>query len=277
MPSDYARIEKIIQYLDENHQQQPSLEELAALVDLSPSYFQRLFTRWAGVSPKKYLQFLTASYAREWLRESESVMDAALETGLSGTGRLHDLTLQLFGATPGEMKRHGEGMTLSYGIYDSPFGSALLVEAPRGLSVLRFIDPSDFEKEMADIQKDWAAAIFIHRPERIAELGQTVFGENPEETTVPLFVRGTPFQLKVWEALIRVPEGALTTYGRLAEAIGNPAANRAVGTAVGNNPVAYLIPCHRVIRQSGAFNQYRWGRDRKMAMLGWEAARIREL
>lgn len=274
MPSDYARIEQIIRYLDQHHQHQPSLQTLADLVDLSPSHFQRLFTRWAGISPKTFLQYVTASHVRQRLQQSESLLDTALESGLSGTGRLYDLTLKVYGMTPGEAKASAQGLTFQFGVVDSPFGWALLVTAPRGLCALRFL-PSRVEAEAAvfDVQQQWPGACFEEDAAAIEALAQRLFAGPGSKGVISLCLQGTPFQLKVWEALVHIPEGAVVSYGRLAAAVGDPKASRAVGSAVGANPVAFLIPCHRVIRQTGAFNQYRWGATRKKALLGWEAAR----
>jgi len=265
MPSDYERVERAIRFLDEHHQEQPSLAEVADAVSLSESRMQRLFRRWAGVSPKRFVQYLTAQHARAVLRESGNVLDAAIATGLSGPGRLHDLTINIHALTPGEIRSAGEGVELRHGIAPTPFGPAFLAWTDRGLVAISF----DTTQAEADERARWPAATLRADQTGATKLAKQVF----EGGKVTLQLRGTNFQIRVWEALLRIPEGGLVTYGQIAKTLGSPAASRAVGTAVGANPVAYLIPCHRVIRATGAVGGYRWGTPRKRAIMAWEAAR----
>jgi len=271
--NDYERIARIIEYLDAHHVEQPDLHQLAGLVHLSTFHFHRLFSSWAGVTPKDFLQCLTVAHARDLLRNGESVMGAALDAGLSGPGRLHDLCVNLEAATPGEVKSGGEGMDLGYGLSQTPFGSWLVAESPRGLCHLSFIDDPD--DATARLKEDWPRARLMRDDPLAERLADDVFDESQRKTgQAPLraFVRGTPFQVRVWRALLRIPRGALTSYGRLAEFVGHPSAARAVGNAVGDNPLAWIIPCHRVIRETGIVGNYRWGRVRKRVALAWEGA-----
>jgi AraC family transcriptional regulator of adaptative response/methylated-DNA-[protein]-cysteine methyltransferase len=269
---DYVRVAKAIRYLEENFRRQPELAEVAAAVAISEYHFQRLFRRWAGVSPKRFLQFLTADYARALLRQSATVLDAAFEAGLSGPGRLHDLLVSVDAVTPGETRRRGAGMTLRYGVHPTPFGPCLIAASDRGICSLSFVEPAERERAVEDLARRWEHARLAEGPAATAPLVERIFGGGGEEP-LTLHLRGTNFQIRVWEALLRIPEGTVATYGRVADGVGEPAAVRAVGTAVGRNPVAFLIPCHRVIRNTGAFGGYAWGLTRKRAMLGWEAAR----
>jgi AraC family transcriptional regulator of adaptative response/methylated-DNA-[protein]-cysteine methyltransferase len=273
MTSDYQRIEQAIRYLSENFRQQPSLAQVAAQVGLSEFHFQRLFRRWAGVSPKRFLQFLTAEYARSVLQASGSVLEAAWESGLSGGGRLHDLTVALHAATPGEIKSHGAGLTIRYGFHPTPFGEALIAATARGICALAFLQGSR-EEVLARVRPPWKNAAFVHDQQATAALAERLFsrGEQQSGGDLVLHVQGTNFQIKVWQALLCLPPGSAATYGAIAAAVGAPGAARAVGAAVGQNPVAWLIPCHRVIRKTGILGEYRWGAVRKKAMLGWEAA-----
>ena len=273
MEIDYRRIEKAIRYLEENFRRQPELSEVAAAVGLSDYHFQRLFRRWAGVSPKRFVQFLTADYARALLLDSWTVLDAAYEAGLSGPGRLHDLLLSVDGVTPGEARRRGEGVTIRHGVHDSPFGPALLAATDRGICALHFLEEEGPAPALADLADRWTGATIVEDSAATAPLAERAFSPAPDGAPLSLHLSGTNFQVKVWEALLRVPSGALTSYEQLAGRVGAPAAVRAVGTAVGRNPIAFLIPCHRVIRKTGAFGEYRWGPARKRAILGWEAAR----
>lgn len=272
MNVDYTRIEKAIQYLDENFRRQPELSEVAAAVGLSDYHFQRLFRRWAGVSPKRFLQFLTADYARELLRDSWTVMDAAYEAGLSGPGRLHDLLVSVDGVTPGEARQRGAGLVIRYGVHPSPFGGCLIATTERGVCALSFQDVHETEAAIARLATRWDRAEMVEDTDGTRPILESIF--TGEGAPVRLHLEGTNFQIKVWEALLRIPGGSLTTYEQLAESVGSPRAVRAVGTAVGANPVAYVIPCHRVIRKTGAFGGYRWGVSRKRAILAWEAAHL---
>jgi AraC family transcriptional regulator of adaptative response/methylated-DNA-[protein]-cysteine methyltransferase len=273
MASDYQRIEEAIRYLSDNFRQQPSLAQVAARVGLSEYHFQRLFRRWAGVSPKRFLQFLTAEHARGVLQASGSVLEAAWESGLSGGGRLHDLTVALHAATPGEIKSRGAGLTIRYGFHPTPFGEALIAATTRGICALAFVQGSR-EEALATVRPQWDNADFVRDQQATAALAERIFSRREQQIGVPpaLHVQGTNFQIKVWQALLCLPAGSATTYGDIAAAIGAPGAARAVGSAVGQNPVAWLIPCHRVIRKTGVLGGYRWGAVRKQAMLGWEAA-----
>jgi len=277
-PSDYQTVAKALQYLEENFLRQPPLEEIAANAGMSKFHFQKLFTRWAGVSPKRFLQFLTLEHAKGLLLESEPVLHTALASGLSGPARLHDLFISTEGVTPGEFKTRGLALQITFGIHPTPFGPGLFAQTDRGVCHLAFLDSSGgaTKREAVEaLRAEWPGAILAEAPEETRELAQAIF--NPGNTSPPpaplsLFLKGTNYQIKVWTALLRIPPGAVTTYGGLAKALGAPKSARAVGSAVGKNPVAYLIPCHRVIRGMGAIGEYRWGSVRKKAILGWEAA-----
>ena len=253
---------------------------LAGRAGLSQFHFHRLFSAWAGVTPKDFLQCLTLAHAKELLRAGNSILDVALESGLSGPGRLHDLCVNLEAASPGELKSGGAGWTISFGFANSPFGKCLIAGSPRGICHLSFVEAENEKTARAALQEDWPLAKLKHADSDVRQLAAKIFARHvPDqhagpETGAPLraFVRGTPFQLRVWRALLQVPPGTLTSYGRLATAIGKPAASRAVGTAVGQNPLAYLIPCHRVIRETGVIGDYHWGQIRKRAMIAWESS-----
>jgi AraC family transcriptional regulator of adaptative response/methylated-DNA-[protein]-cysteine methyltransferase len=264
--SDYDRVEQIILYLEDHFRDQPDLATAAAQVGLSEYHLQRLFRRWAGISPKRFLQYLTAEYARAQLQQTGSVLDAAYEAGLSGPGRLHDLTVNIYAMTPGEVKQHGAGLTVSYGFHDSPFGECLIGITERGVCGLRF---GDRGTALDSLRADWPAADFTPDQSATLPVMKQIFGADGH---LSLLLKGTNFQIRVWEALLRIPPGALVTYGDIAAYLGQPSASRAVGSAVGQNPIAYLIPCHRVIRRTGVIGEYRWQPARKKAMIGWEAA-----
>jgi AraC family transcriptional regulator of adaptative response/methylated-DNA-[protein]-cysteine methyltransferase len=275
----YDRIGEALQYLRDHREEQPPLDALASGLGYSPGHFQRLFQEWAGLSPKAFLQYLTVDYAKQRLAEADSVLDASLEAGLSGPGRLHDHFVKLERMTPGEYKRGGSGVVIRYGVFPSPFGDALFAGSERGLSYLGFVDPGREEESLEDLVARWPRADYREDRGAVEAWWRAVFPEGGRKTgpaqRVPLYLRGTPFQVQVWEALLRVPEGALVPYSALAGRIGKPGASRAVGRAVGANPVSYLIPCHRVIRSMGLTGQYHWGAARKQAMIGWEAVRVR--
>jgi len=273
LSEDYQRIEQAIRYLEANFQRQPELAEIAASVHLSEYHFQRLFTHWVGISPKRYLQFLTKESAKSWLKASASLLEAAYASGLSGPGRLHDLFVTCEAVTPGEFKHKGEGLQITYGIHPSPFGECLLAVTGRGICSLMFVPGSDREAALAAFRHDWQMAELSENPARTRPLLEQVFS-SPSEKPLPLHLLGTNFQMKVWEALLRIPAGALTTYTAVAQSIGRPTAARAVSNAVAHNPIAYIIPCHRVIRESGEMGGYRYGIPRKRAMLEWETARF---
>jgi len=248
---------------------------VAGEVGLSSSHLHRLFAEWAGITPKKFLQCLTVAHAKESLKNGSSVLDAALEAGLSGPGRLHDLCVRLDGASPGEWKTGGCGWTLRAGFGESPLGACLLAEGPRGMCHLSFVETAEEETAWADLRSRWPGAALERDDSWAGGMTKRIFPfVRPPSSRSPLraFVRGTPFQLLVWRALLEIPPGMLVSYGTLARGIGRPAAARAVGAAVGANPLAYLIPCHRVIRETGLPGRYRWGAERKQALIAWEGA-----
>lgn len=270
--TDYDRIARVIEYLDDHYLEQPDLQTLARQVKLSPHHFHRLFCRWAGITPKDFLQCLTLSHARRMLLDGRSVLETALDAGLSGPGRLHDLCVSLEAASPGELKSGGADWTIKAGFAESPFGACLVGTGPRGICHLSFVESTNRRRALATINCDWPHAR-VQWDDDDAALQISPLFETPVEhrSRPPLraFVRGTPFQVRVWRALLQVPRGRVVSYGRLAEKVCTPAA-RAVGSAVAANPLAYLIPCHRVIRATGVVGEYRWGRTRKKAILAWE-------
>jgi len=273
MRTDYDRIEQAIQYLDERSREQPSLADVAAHVGLSESHFQRLFTRWAGISPKRFLQFQTVAHARALLAESRSLLDATYEAGLSSAGRLHDLFVTIDAVTPGEFKRSGDGLTIQWGVHDTPFGECVIGTTPRGICGLYFATDGGIARAQRLLADSWEGARLIENAVATRPLAEQIFNDAAHATApLAVLVKGTNLQLKVWEALLRIPLGEVVTYEQLAAAAGAPTAVRAVGTAVGRNPVSYLIPCHRVIRKTGAFGNYGGGIARKRAMLTWEFA-----
>ncbi|MDR3459514.1 MAG: methylated-DNA--[protein]-cysteine S-methyltransferase [Verrucomicrobiae bacterium] len=270
--NDYERIAAVIRFLDEHHGEQPDLAMLAAHAGLSQSHFHRLFATWAGVTPKDFLQCLTLAHAKQLLRAGAPVLEVALGAGLSGPGRLHDLCVSLEAASPGELKAGGAGWTITYGLAGSPFGKCLVAESPRGICRLAFVEHE--KPAVAELQTDWPEAMLKRDDGAMARLAAKIFARPDISQARPAlrtFVRGTAFQVRVWRALLQIQPGALTSYGRLAEGIGRPAASRAVGTAVGQNPLAYLIPCHRVIRETGVLGGYHWGLERKRAIIAWES------
>ncbi len=270
---NYNRIAEAITYIKQNFKTQPSLEEVAEKINISPFHFQRLFTEWAGVSPKKFLQYISVEHAKQILKSKEATLfDAAEETGLSGTGRLHDLFVNIEGMTPGEFKNGGENLSINYSYAESPFGNILVASTTKGICYMAFTDgeenpfemlkssfPNAHYKQMVDLIQQNALYIFTHDWKKLNQ--------------IKLHLKGTDFQLKVWKALLKIPMGQLSTYGTIAEQIKNSKASRAVGTAIGSNPVAFLIPCHRVIQSTGTIGGYMWGPTRKTAIIGWEAAR----
>jgi len=273
--SDYSRVEQAIRYLEAHAQEQPPLSELARQLGLSEFHFQRLFHRWAGVTPKAFLQCLTLNRAKTLLAASASLMETSLELGLSGTGRLHDLFLGLEAMTPGEFKRAGEGLTISWGIHATPFGEALFAITARGLCGLSFLDAGSRTRAVADFQDRWPEAHLVEDSRQTEPFAEEVASRMQGAPSRPLalVLKGSAFQTKVWEGLLSIPEGGVACYQDLARVIGAPNASRAVGTALSLNPIGYLIPCHRIIRASGAVGEYRWGALRKQALLGVEGAR----
>ena len=279
--ADYHRIERAIRFLDGAAPVRPSLDQVAKHVGMSPFHFQRLFTRWAGISPKRFSQVLALEYAKDRLHESRNMIDATYDAGLSSGGRLHDLFVNLEAVTPGEFRENGAGLRISAGFHDSPFGEALVATTERGICGLTFHEGSR-KAALRDLATRWPNAQIEERPRVTAPVASRVFAAlevRDPDTVVPLgiLVRGTNFQVKVWRALLQIPVGTVASYEDIATAIGAPTAVRAVGTAIGHNPVAFLIPCHRVIRTTGALGGYRWGLPRKRAMLAWESGRTSAL
>ena len=270
----YRQMARAIHFLAEHYLVQPTLEDAASVAGLSPYHFQRLFTRYVGISPKSFVGHLTLAHAKAELVKGASVLEAALDSGLSGPSRLHDLSLKIEAMTPGEYARGGAGLTIDYGFHPCPFGMALFMATESGLCGLAFSDEKDEAAALADMAARWPKAEFRENPERTTHLAQRIFGSEVERRTpLTLNLLGTPWQIKVWQALLAIPEGQLTTYHAIARAMKNEKASRAVGTAVGRNPISYLIPCHRVLGSDGALHGYHWGMARKRAMLAVEAAR----
>ena len=269
-PYHYALVARAIAFIDSCAPEQPTLEQTAAAVGLSPAHFQRVFSQWVGVSPKRYQQYLALDHARNLLRERFSVLETAGETGLSGASRLHDLFVRWEAMSPGEYARGGAGLTIRTGWFDSPFGEVLAMGTTRGLCGLAFAQECGREVAMDDMTARWPEADFVADPQAIAPWVGAAFRQQD----TPLHLIGAPFQIKVWEALLAIPSGHVTTYSEIAQHIGNPKAVRAVGTAVGRNPVSWLIPCHRALRKSGGLGGYHWGLPVKRAMLAYEAARL---
>lgn len=270
---DYRTVERAIRFLDEHFHRQPGLAEVAQHVGLSEFHFQRLFSRWVGISPKRFLQYLTKEYAKTALERSRPLLDVSLDAGLSGPGRLHDLFVQCEAVTPGEYKAAGEGLVIRYGVHPTPFGEALLAVTERGICGLRFVTSPGGAAELEEVRETWAAAEFREDKPETGRLIEQIFAPGDDPVPLHLYIRGTNWQIKVWEALLRIPPGTRFTYSDIAAQIGAARAARAVGNALNHNPIAYLIPCHRVVRQTGVDHNYRWGGDRKRAMLAWEAAR----
>ncbi len=272
---DYSRVARVLEYLERHSTEQPDLEAVARHVGVSPFHPQRILSRWAGVSPKRFLQFLTVEHARACLEGSMSVLEATDEVGLSSPGRLHDLTVAVDAVTPGELKARGAGVTVRYGVHDSPFGRCLIGSTDRGVCWLSFHDDVDADDGVESVRDDWVNADLVPDHKGTAVWRDRIFERVAagESGPLPVLLAGTNFQLKVWRALLRVPPGGLCTYGSLAARIDRPTATRAVASAVAANRIAYLIPCHRVIRSMGFAGQYRWGAARKRALIGWEQAR----
>lgn len=267
---DYHRIEKAIRFIQSHRLEQPSLGEIATHVHMSPHHFQRLFTRWAGISPKKFLQYLTLQYARERLEKNPTLAEIAQEAGLSGTGRLHDLFITVEGMTPDVYRRSGAGQSIYYGFHYSPFGKYLLaITGKNKICTLLFFE--DEKQAIEELKQQWFASRLEHSPVKTGPLASRLFHPSTPGP-LSLLVRGTNFQLKVWEALLKIPQGEVFSYQSLAEYVENPRGLQAVGSAIGKNPVAYLIPCHRVIKKTGQISEYRWGSIRKSAILAWEAS-----
>lgn len=276
---DYDLVRRAIAFLSDKWEEQPTLERLAAHLGLSPAHTQRLFKRWCGLSPKEFVQAVTIDHARNLLTGSASVLDAAHEVGLSGAGRLHDLFVDHEAMTPGEFKRRGEGLEIAYGFHDTPFGEALLLATERGVAGLAFVDEDkgqSRQEALADMTGRWPRATFVEAPERTAAQAVRIFepGRWSPEQPVRLVLIGTDFEIRVWQALLRIPMGRAVTYADIARHLGQPTASRAVGSAVGRNPISFVVPCHRVLRGDGQLGGYHWGLTRKRALIGWETGRV---
>ena len=270
---DYDRVERAIRYIAANRLEQPSLDEVADAMGLSPFHAQRMFSRWAGLSPKRFLGLLTVEHAKSLLRSSESVLGAAFEVGLSGGSRLHDLFLSFEAITPGEYKSQGAELQLRWGVHETPFGPALLVASDRGLSRLEFMVGGRLERALAEAKADWPLSSLSEDASATMPYAEAAFGKHQDAQPLRLFAKGTPFQIQVWRALMRIPDGSAVSYGDLAAELGRPGIARAVGRACGANRIGVLIPCHRVLRETGALGGYRWGLERKQAVLAWESSR----
>jgi AraC family transcriptional regulator of adaptative response/methylated-DNA-[protein]-cysteine methyltransferase len=271
--TDYERIEQIIRYLDTCYREQPTLKELARVAGLSEFHFHRLFARWAGTTPKNFLKALTAEHAKQLLLESKDLLAVSLDAGLSGPSRLHDLMIAVEGMTPGEFKTGGKGVDIWYGIHPTPFGQCLIATTVRGVCHLSFVETASAQASVAELRDRWPKVAIKRSQGDTAPIIAGIFTKSGTRTPSSVFLAGTPFQLKVWKALLAIPEGQLVSYSTLATTIGHPGAARAVGSAVGKNPIAVLIPCHRVIRETGAIGDYHWGTIRKKALLAWELGR----
>jgi AraC family transcriptional regulator of adaptative response/methylated-DNA-[protein]-cysteine methyltransferase len=271
--SDFDKIAEAIGYIERHFTEQPSLKEIAKSVRMSPSHFQRMFTAWAGTSPKKFLEYISLEYAKKLLKEDRSsVLKASLKTGLSSSSRLHDLFVNIEGMTPGEYKNGGKNLAINYSFAESPFGRILIASTSKGICCLMFAEHETGAVE--SLYGMFPQATFTEKQDLIQKNALRIFQQDRSSLSeIKLHLKGTDFQLKVWEALLKVPFGQLSTYGDIAARIKQPKACRAVGTAVGNNPVAFLIPCHRVIQSTGALGSYHWGSGRKVAMIGWEGVR----
>jgi AraC family transcriptional regulator of adaptative response/methylated-DNA-[protein]-cysteine methyltransferase len=272
-PNDYTYVKRALGFMSENWRGQPSLEAIASEVRLSPWHLQRVFTRWAGISPKAFLQALTLDHARAMLRDSASILDTAYEVGLSGPSRLHDLFITHEGMTPGSFKSKGEGLSIYYAFHPSPFGSSLVMVTEQGLSGLAFADEGEERSVLADMMARWPSARFLEDSARTAPYASRIFNTQTWRPDTPLRIVliGSDFEIRVWETLLRIPMGKAATYSDIAAHLGKPKAARAVGAAVGKNPVSFVVPCHRVLAKSGGLCGYHWGLTRKRAILGWEA------
>lgn len=271
--TDYERIEKAIRYLQENFTRQPDLDEVAKQVHVSPFHFQRMFKEWAGISPKKFLQYISAEHAKTLLKQNMSLSDVSYETGLSGTSRLHDLFISIEGMTPGEYKNGGEQLHINYSYAESPFGNIIVASTTKGICHLAFAD--DEKMALDELKRFFPKASFKQVVDTIQQNALFIFTQDWKNlSAIKLHLKGTAFQLKVWDTLLKIPLGGLATYSSVAVAAGNEKAARAVGSAIGDNPVAFLIPCHRVIKSTGSIGQYHWGSNRKTAIIGWESAKV---
>ncbi|BAY28771.1 AraC family transcriptional regulator [Nostoc carneum NIES-2107] len=272
---DYQRIAQAIAFMRQSHLHQPDLATVAQHIGLSEYHFQRMFTQWVGISPKRFLQYLTVEYAKSQITRTKSLLDLTLDVGLSSPGRLHDLFVNLEAMSPGEFKAAGAGLQIRYGIHQTLFGKALIATSDRGICNLYFLNGTDEQNVQQTLQQEWPKAEIIRDQQVTQPLHDLIFESVSftEQKPLTLLLKGTNFQIQVWRALLRIPFGGMTTYQSIAEMIGLPTAARAVGNAVGKNPISYLIPCHRVIRESGELGGYRWGLERKTILLAWEASR----
>lgn len=268
----YQLMRRAIDLIDSNAGRDLPLEDIAQEMRMSPAHFQRIFSRWAGVSPKRYQQWLALDHAKSLLANRHTTLETADAVGLSGSGRLHDLFVRWEAMSPGDYAKGGEGLNILWGWFESPFGPALIMGTERGICGVGFAAETGAEAAMADLRSRWPKAMFVEDPTPLEPLAREAFPLDDKETAPRLFLIGAPFQIKVWEALMQIPTGHVTTYSDIARAIGHPKAVRAVGTAVGRNPISWLIPCHRALRKSGGLGGYHWGLPVKRAMLAWEAA-----
>lgn len=271
---NYNRIAEAIDYIKTHFKEQPSLEDIAKNVHVSPFHFQRLFSEWAGVSPKKFMQYISIEHAKNLLKDrNATLMETAFETGLSSTGRLHDMFISIEGMTPGEYKNGGKSLNINFSYSESPFGNLIIASTRKGICHMAFMDNK--KNALHNLQAKFPNSTYNEIYDDLQDNALSVFSTDWRKLTkIKLHLNGSPFQLKVWEALLKIPKGNLTTYGKLAKQINNPNASRAVGTAIGNNPIAFLIPCHRVIQASGNIGNYMWGNTRKTAIIGWEACQV---
>jgi len=277
--ADYDKVRRILAYITENWREQPSMDAIAEHIGLSEPHLHHVFRRWAGLSPKAFLQAITLDHARGLLRDSASILDTAYEVGLSGPGRLHDLFVTHEAMSPGDWKAGGDGLILRYGYHPSPFGEALAVATDRGLAGMGFVDDGNYAAALADMVRRWPKANFVQDQQITGPMTARAFDPAlwKPETPLRIVFIGTDFEVRVWETLLRIPLGQATTYSAIAEKLGKPKAARAVGSAVGRNPVSFVVPCHRVIGKSGSLTGYHWGLTRKQAILGWEAGQTGSL
>ncbi len=273
METDYQRIAAAIEYIAEHTKQQPSLDDVAAHLNLSKYHVQRMFKQWAGVTPAQFMHYLTLEHAKQCLRDSQSILDTTLDVGLSSPGRLHDLFVRLEAMSPGDYKRGGVGISINIAFQESPFGEVLVASTDRGICAIRFVAIRR-DETLAELHAEWPQATFVVTA--APDYARQLFSDSSPSQPIPVHVKGTNFQVRVWEALLQIPEGNLLTYSDVAQRIGQPAATRAVASAIAKNPVGYLIPCHRVINKAGQLHKYRWGGTRKKALIGWEQARSQQ-
>ena len=269
---NYQRIETALEYITDNLKAQPKVEDIAAHLHLSKAHFQRMFKAWAGIPPKKFLQYLTLQNLKKEINNSPNLLALSENAGLSAPSRVYDLFVKIEALTPGEFKEKGKGLTIYYGYHNSPFGLCFLAMTKRGVCALDFLEGQN-EVPLKAVQKRFSAAVFQENKLRTAIVADQIFTSNSEQA-IPLLLSGTPFQIKVWEALLKIPFGVVQSYQQIAHAIGNPKASRAVGSAIGQNHIGYLIPCHRVIRSVGDISEYKWNKVRKVSMIGWEKAQL---